>query len=39
MSLGLWIRQSAVGEERKEPACLGPGDLVGEDPLTQGLEP
>lgn len=35
----LWIRQSAVGEGHREAACLGPGDLVGEEPLTQGLKP
>lgn len=28
-----------MGEGGREAACLGPGDLVGEEPLTQGLEP
>lgn len=28
-----------MGEGHREAPCLGPGDLVGEEPLTQGLEP
>lgn len=32
-------RQSAVGEGRRRPPARGPGDLMGEQPLTQGLEP
>lgn len=32
--LGLRRRQRAVGEGHKEAACPGPGDLVGEEPVT-----
>lgn len=39
MSLGLSVRQRAVGEGHTEAACRGPGDLAGAEPLTQGLKP
>lgn len=39
MSLGLWVRQRAVGEGHTEAVCRGPGDLAGVEPLTQGLKP
>ena len=28
-----------MGEGQREAPCLGPGDVVGEEPLTLGLEP
>lgn len=37
--LGLWRRQSAAGEGRREVRGLAHEALVGEEPLTQGLEP